>query len=186
MMDWPPEQPHLQDRSPPEDLLRAIATDDHAAFFAALPAVRPDINSNKGQYLRAAADARNMLFMKELALAGADILYAASEAERERAAIKVHTYWDDERDDVVTKFDSAADRARHGALGRTVSTLQQFQKTYTEHIAPAESLKMQQRILEEIEALKREITEMRDGRPLDKPALRPHPPKATPEPGHVR
>jgi len=173
MQNWPPSETRGQTPATAQHMLAAIAADDHAAFYAVLPDVRGDINSGKGQFLRAAADAGNMLFMKELTLAGADIAYAAAEATRERSLIRKTTYWDDETENIVTKFNSRNDEARHNRLAQTTTTLQQFQKTYTQQIAPAESLKLQQRILDEIEALKLEITEMRDGRPLDKPALRP-------------
>lgn len=171
MHDWPPEDMRSSGRTPQEHLLAAIAADDHAAFYAALPDVRGDINKNKGQYLRAAADARNMLFMKELALAGADIGYASAEAERERSSIQKNSYWDDRREDFITRFENAAEEARYNKLGRTMATLQQFQQNFTAHIAPAETLKNQQRILEEIEALKQQITELRDGKPIEKGAL---------------
>ena len=184
MQDWPPQEMRQDTRkdapTPALRLLAAIAVDDHAAFQAALPEIA-DLNADKGQFLRAAADARNMLFMKELALAGADIPYATAEAERERGAIRQDSYWDDYIHDFVTQFSSTADKRRHQTLGHTISTLQQFQKTYTAHIAPAESLKLQQRILAEIETLTHEITEMRDGKPLEKPALRPRSAKNTPE-----
>jgi hypothetical protein len=172
MQDWSPSEPPHQTPTAAQRLLAAIAVDDHAAFYAALPDARGDINSGKGQYLRAAAEQGNMLFMKELALAGADISYAAAEATRERSGIRRSTYWDD--DDIVTRFNSRADETRYNTLSAITSTLQDFQKTFTAHIAPAESLKMQERILAEIEALKQEITEMRDGKPLEKPALRSH------------
>lgn len=171
MQDWPPENTRKDAPTPAMRLLAAIAVDDHAAFLSALPQIT-DLNADKGQFLRAAAEARNMLFMKELALAGADIPYATTEAERERGAIKQGSYWDDYIDEFVTQFNSAEDERRHQALGRTITTLQQFQKAYTAHIAPAESVKLQQKILAEIEALKHEIAEMRDGKPLEKPALR--------------
>lgn len=174
MQDWPPSETQSQKPTTAQRLLAAIAVDDHAAFYAALPDARGDVNSGKGQFLRAAAETRNMLFMKELTLAGADISYAATEAARERSGIKKNTYWDDAREDVVTKFNSRADEVRYNTLGAIASTLNDFQKSFTAHIAPAESLKMQERILAEIEALKQEITEMRDGKPLEKPALRPH------------
>lgn len=179
MQDWPPETQSPQPTTA-QRLLAAIAVDDHAAFYAVLPDARSDINSGKGQFLRAAAEAGNMLLMKELTLAGADISYAAAEADRERSTIRKKTYWDDETDDIVTRFNSRDDEARYNRLGQTVSTLLQFQKNYTQHIAPAEALKLQERILAEIEALKLEITEMRDGKPLEKPALRPHSAKNIP------
>lgn len=168
MLDWPPEDMRHTGRTPHEYMLAAIAADDHRTFYAALDAVRGDINAHKGAYLRAAADARNMLFLKELTLAGADIPYATAETERERNAIQKNTYWDDDIEDVVTRFANPADEARYKTLSQGISTLNSFQQTYTQHIAPDEMLKTQQRILKELEELKRDVTELRDGKPLEK------------------
>lgn len=182
MLDWPPEDMRHTGRTQQEHMLAAIAADDHRMFYAALPAVADDLNKNKGQYLRAAAEVRNMLFMKELTLAGADIPYATAETERERNAIQKNTYWDDDIEDVVTKFKNPADEARYKTLSHTIATLNTFQQTYTQHIAPDEMLKTQQRILKELEELKRDVTELRDGKPLEKglfaapAALRPKTP----------
>lgn len=180
MQNWPPDNTPQKPDSPADRLLRAIALDDHATFYTTLRDI-DDLNADKGAFLRAAAEARNMLFMKELAVGGADIQYCLAETQTLRGNIKIINEWDDYDEEYITRFESAEDRRRHAQLGDTINVLQKFQETFTKHIAPAETLRLQQQIWADLQALKQDITEIRDGKPLDKNALR-RPPQQPPQP----
>lgn len=159
----PGETPHAR-------LLRAIASGDHDGFAAALPAAG-DLNAAQGALLRAAAHADNTLFMKELALRGADPAYAIEQSERARAGIPRKRIWDDDVEMYFTQYYNLDDDMRDRSLGKEITALQKFHEDFVKNAAPYETLRRQQQILDEITALRQEISEMRDGKPLEKAAL---------------
>lgn len=171
MTQWPP---HTGDTppNPADTLFVAIRGDAHDAFYASIKQVK-DLNQGGGLFLRTAALMRNKLFMKELVSHGADIPYTLDAINREMSQIPRRRVYDDYDDDYSIHYNNRDDEKRYRDLSNITDTLQQFQKYYTEHLAPIEIVKNQLRILDEIEQLKRDIAELRDGKPLTKIALPP-------------
>ncbi len=171
MTQWPPHTGDIPP-NPADTLFVAIRGDAHDAFYASIKNVK-DLNQSDGLFLRTAAQMRNRLFMKELVSHGADIPYALDAVSREMAQIPRQHDYDDYGDDYTIRYNNREDEKRYRDLKMISETLQQFQKHYTTHLAPIEIVKNQLRILDEIEQLKREIAELRDGKPLGKGALPP-------------
>lgn len=171
MTEWPP---HNGDNTPgpAATLCAAIRGDAHDAFYAAIKQI-DNLNQNGGIFLRTAAQARNKLFMKELVSRGADIPYALDVISKEMSQIPRQRAYDEYDDDYIIRYKNKDDERRYKNLSEISTTLQQFQKHYTEHLAAIEVVKNQLRILEEIQALKQEIADLRDGTPLSKGALPP-------------
>lgn len=170
MTQWPP---HTGDTppNPADTLFVAIRGDAHDAFYASIKQIK-NLNQSGGLFLRTAALMRNQLFMKELVSHGADIAYTLEQVNSERAKIpRQRVYYDEYDEDYSIRYNSREDEQRYRDLSNISDTLQQFQKHYTEHLAPIEIVRNQLRILEEIEQMKREIAELRGGKPLSKGSL---------------
>lgn len=178
MSDAPDIPPFPPQPSPPASrLLDAIANDNHAAFYQELKQI-DDINMDQGALLFAAARAQNYLFMRELVTRGADIDYCISDIRNEMAKVPRKRYYDDYDECYYTRYPTPQDEKRYKELSDASDMLRKYQQHYIASIAPAEIAKNQQRLLDEIQALKNEIAELRDGKPLEKSAL--------PAPGHLR
>lgn len=158
-------------------LMAALRGDDHAAFYKEIKTV-DDINMDDGALLQAATRAQNKLFMRELITRGADVAYCMAGIYKEIQKIPRSRYYDEYHEEYVNRFQNREDEKHYKELNAAVDFLRQYQRYYNESVAPAEIAKNQHLLLEEIQSLKAEIAELRDGKPLEKTAL--------PAPAHLR
>lgn len=173
MTQWPPRASAASAPNADKLLIAAIRADDHAGFYAALKAVA-DVNAQDGIFLQTAAEVNNQLFMKELMLAGADIDYAHNKAYAQMAPIKYEYKSSGAMYDMGHRvFKNAGDEAKYMHFQRITERLHNYRNHFVEKVKPIETVRFQKTIMAELEALRRELTELREGKPLDKKPLSP-------------
>ncbi|MFN7113203.1 MAG: hypothetical protein ACK4PK_02470 [Alphaproteobacteria bacterium] len=151
-------------------LIAAIYADDHAAFYAELEKIT-NVNARGGIFLQCAAETRNSLLMRELVMAGADINYAHDNAYREMQPIK----FEREKPFVADKkiFSTPEDKSKYERLSKITEQLHYFKKTFVEMIVPTEIARHQKTLMQEMQEMRRELTELRESRPIEKKNLKP-------------
>ncbi len=152
-------------------LLGAITSGD-AVMFEQAAREKADVNFDGGKPLQIAAQEKSPLFMRLLVTRGADISHAVSNLEKEQAGIsRKQKTRNDYYDTVYYVYKSKDEERRWKQISAAVKTLGEFEKTYLAKIAPLETVRLQQQVLDELRDLKQEITEALHGKPVGKPKL---------------
>ena len=152
-------------------LLGAITAGD-AAMFEQAAREKADVNFDGGKPLQIAAQEKSPLFMRLLVTRGADVAHAVSHLEKEQAGIwRKQKERDDYYSTVYWAYKSKDDERRYKQISAAVKTLNEYEKTYIEKVAPMEAVRLQQQVLDELRGLRQEITEALHGRPVNKPKL---------------
>lgn len=148
-----------------DPLIDAIRANDTMAFRAALTA-ETDVNRGGGLPLQTAAYMDNVLFMKELVMAGADIAHALNETEKARAAIpRKPRYIYIKRVGPLPNGEECVnkeDEPRWNFLTRAENRL----KKHKDSLLDDTEIEIQRKILRELRELHAEISEALHPRPL--------------------
>lgn len=151
-------------------LMGAITTSDTAMFERAVRE-KADVNFNGGLPLRTAAQNDNKLFLRLLVTQGADITHAVTELGKEQATISRKKNYDSYYERTTYTYKNKEDERRYKQLANTSKILSDYEKTYLTNIAPVEAARLQKQVLDELRALREEITTAIHGKAIDKPKL---------------
>lgn len=160
-------------------LLGAIAAGD-AQLFEQAAREKADVNFDGGRPLQLAAEKKDFLFLRLLLTRGADVSHAVASLQAEQAGIKRKRHFDDYDYTTRYTFKNKAEEQRWKQIAAAVKTLGDYEKTYRDTIAPLEAVRLQQQMLDELRAVKDDITLALHGRPLQKAKL---PAPRTAQPG---
>lgn len=153
-------------------LLGAIASSDASVFDQAARA-GADVNFDNGQPLRLAAQNNNQLMLRLLVTRGADIAHAKAALKDEQSGIQRKQKYRDPyyETGVYYTYKNKDEERRWKQANASLKVLEEYEKVYLEKIAPLEAVRLQQQTLDEMRALREEITTALHGRKLPKPRL---------------
>lgn len=153
-------------------LLGAIESSDANVFDQAARA-GADVNFDNGQPLRLAAQNNNQLMLRLLVTRGADIAHAKAALRVEQAGISRKQKYRDPyyQTGAYYTYKNKDEERRWKQANASLKVLEEYEKVYLEKIAPLESVRLQQQILDEMRGLRDEITTALHGKPLPKPKL---------------
>ncbi|MES2907109.1 MAG: hypothetical protein V4691_08850 [Pseudomonadota bacterium] len=158
-------------------LLGAIAANDDAMFDKAIKD-GANVNADNGKPLEHAAVAKNNLFLRKLLTRGADVSYAVNALETEQGAIPRKERYDDYYERRTYTYKSKEAERRYKQINAIVKTLNEYEKFYLENVAPIETVRLQQQILDNVQQLNNNVNDALHGKPVIKPKLKA--PRATP------
>ena len=152
-------------------LLGAIAANDDAMFDKAIKD-GANVNADNGKPLEHAAIAKNNLFLRKLLTRGADVSYAVAALETEQGAIPRKERYDDYYERRTYTYKSKEAERRYKQINAIVKTLKEYEKFYLENVAPIETVRLQQQILDHVQQLNGNVDTALNGKPVIKPKLK--------------
>lgn len=152
-------------------LLGAIAANDDAMFDKAIKG-GANVNADNGKPLEHAAIAKNNLFLRKLLTRGADVSYAVAALETEQGAIPRKERYDDYYERRTYTYKSKEAERRYKQINAIVKTLKEYEKFYLENVAPIETVRLQQQILDHVQQLNGNVDAALNGKPVIKPKLK--------------
>ena len=152
-------------------LLGAIAANDDTMFDKAI-SDGANVNADNGKPLEHAAIAKNNLFLRKLLTRGADIAYATAALEAEQGAIPRKERYDDYYERRTYTYKSKEAERRYKQINAIVKTLNEYEKFYLENVAPIETVRLQQQILDHVQQLNGNVDTALNGKPVVKPKLK--------------
>lgn len=152
-------------------LLGAIAANDDAMFDKAIKD-GANVNADNGKPLEHAATAKNNLFLRKLLTRGADVSYAVAALETEQGAIPRKERYDDYYERRSYTYKSKEAERRYKQINAIIKTLNEYEKFYLENVAPIETVRLQQLILDNVQQLNGNVDAALNGRPVIKPKLK--------------
>jgi len=152
--------------------IAAIKTGDKYTFDRALDA-GADVNYAAGAPLQQAAAARNYIFLRELMTRGASAEGAIAQLENAQSGIYRKPRLDEWGDRTGRfSYKNKEDEHRWSEISAQVKVLKDYQKVFISDVMPLETLRLQHETLQELRALRREVTEAIHGKPMQKPKLK--------------